>query len=166
MKWKKKKERTRNSRIKNTSEWFTLCYLMIFLNPFTSLRLCSYSPHCSLHNSSNTDKENLIDNQELPKLMIIAFILTTFTFDSRVILTLKGERVKSVWLSIWGLSLTRSLSFFAVNIILKNSCHLFQHHSLLERSSSSLNSSNSSNDILATFSANLLSEGVTIRPSP
>ena len=26
--------------------------------------------------------------------MIIAFILTTFTFDSRVILTLEGKRVK------------------------------------------------------------------------
>ena len=163
---KKKTERTRNSRIK---QHFRVVYSLLFNNipePFYILKIVFIFSTLFFAYSSNTDKENLIDNQELPKLMIIAFILTTFTFDSRVILTLKGERVKSVWLSIWGLSLTRSLSFFAVNIILKNSCHLFQHHSLLERSSSSLNSSNSSNDILATFSANLLSEGVTIRPSP
>ena len=40
----------------------------------------------SLYNSSGTDKENLFDNQELPKLVIISFILITFTYDSRVIL--------------------------------------------------------------------------------
>ena len=40
----------------------------------------------SLYNSSGTDKENLFDNQELPKLVIISFILITFTYDSSVIL--------------------------------------------------------------------------------
>ena len=40
----------------------------------------------SFYNSSGTDKENLFDNQELPKLVIISFILMTFTYDSRVIL--------------------------------------------------------------------------------
>ena len=33
----------------------------------------------SFYNSSGTDKENLFDNQELPKLVIISFILMTFT---------------------------------------------------------------------------------------
>ena len=40
----------------------------------------------SFYNSSGTDKENLFDNQELPKLVIISFILITFTYDSSVIL--------------------------------------------------------------------------------
>ena len=40
----------------------------------------------SLYNSSGIDKENLFDNQELPKLVIISFILITFTYDSSVIL--------------------------------------------------------------------------------
>ena len=40
----------------------------------------------SFYNSSGTHKENLFDNQELPKLVIISFILITFTYDSRVIL--------------------------------------------------------------------------------
>ena len=39
----------------------------------------------SLH-SRGFDKENLFDNQKLLKLVIISFILMTFTFDSRVIL--------------------------------------------------------------------------------
>ena len=33
-----------------------------------------------------TDKENCINNQELPKLMIVSFILLTLAFDSRLIL--------------------------------------------------------------------------------
>ena len=33
-----------------------------------------------------TDKENLFDDQELPKLVIISFILINFTSDVRVIL--------------------------------------------------------------------------------
>ena len=39
----------------------------------------------SLH-SCGTDKENLFDDQELPKLVIISFILINFTSDLRVIL--------------------------------------------------------------------------------
>ena len=35
--------------------------------------------HCSLYISSGTNNESLFDNQELPKLMIIAFIFVTFT---------------------------------------------------------------------------------------
>ena len=36
--------------------------------------------------SCGNDEENLFDNQGLLKLMIISFILMTFTFDSRVIM--------------------------------------------------------------------------------
>ena len=36
--------------------------------------------------SRGADKENLFNNQELSKFMIISFILITYTFDSRVIL--------------------------------------------------------------------------------
>ena len=42
----------------------------------------SYSPHWSLYISYGTDKENLFDNQELLKLVIISFILVTSTCDS------------------------------------------------------------------------------------
>ena len=34
----------------------------------------------------DTDKENLFDNQELLKMVIISYILITFTFESRLIL--------------------------------------------------------------------------------
>ena len=37
------------------------------------------NPHFSLYISSGTNNESLFDNQELPKLMIIAFIFVTFT---------------------------------------------------------------------------------------
>ena len=36
--------------------------------------------------SNGADKENLFDNQELLKLVIISYILSTLMFDSRVIL--------------------------------------------------------------------------------
>ena len=39
-----------------------------------------------------TDKENLFDNQELPKLVIVSFILMALVFDSRVIMW--GEIVR------------------------------------------------------------------------
>ena len=42
----------------------------------------STQPHSSLHISYG--KENLLDNQEFLTLLIISFILTTFTFDSRL----------------------------------------------------------------------------------
>ena len=43
---------------------------------------------CSLYISpgNNKELENLVDNQELPKLEIISIILMTFSFDSWVIL--------------------------------------------------------------------------------
>ena len=41
--------------------------------------LCPNNPHCSLYISSGTNNESLFDSQELPKLMIIAFIFITFT---------------------------------------------------------------------------------------
>ena len=36
--------------------------------------------------SRGADKENLFNNQELSKFMIISFIIITYTFDSRLIL--------------------------------------------------------------------------------
>ena len=39
-----------------------------------------------LYNSYGTDKENLFNNQELHKLVIILFILMTWTCNSEVIL--------------------------------------------------------------------------------
>ena len=53
-----------------------------FLTLYTLRHWYSYSPHCSLYISYGTDKENLFDNQELLKLVIISFILVTSTFDS------------------------------------------------------------------------------------
>ena len=58
---------------------------IVITNTFLLSYWYSYSPHWSPYISFVTDKENLLDNQELPKLVIISFILTTFTFDSRVI---------------------------------------------------------------------------------
>ena len=40
----------------------------------------------SLDTSKGSDKENLFYNKELPKLVIISFILMTLMFDSRVML--------------------------------------------------------------------------------
>ena len=91
---KKKTERTRNSRIK---QHFRVVYSLLFNNipePFYILKIVFIFSTLFFAYSSNTDKENLIDNQELPKLIIITFILTTFTSNSRVILTLEGKRVK------------------------------------------------------------------------
>ena len=39
-----------------------------------------FSPHCSLYISYGTDKENLFNNQERLKLVIISFILMTSMF--------------------------------------------------------------------------------------
>ena len=41
---------------------------------------------CSLCISYGTEKENLFGNQLYLELVIISFILMTFTFDARVIL--------------------------------------------------------------------------------
>ena len=46
----------------------------------------AYSPYCSPNISKEVDKENLFHNQELLKMVIISSILTTFMFDSGVIL--------------------------------------------------------------------------------
>ena len=56
-----------------------------FLTLNTLRHWYSYSPHCSLYIPYDTDKENLFDNQELLKLVIISFILVTSTCDARVI---------------------------------------------------------------------------------
>ena len=49
----------------------------------------SYSLYCPICISYGTEKENLFDNQELPKSMIISFIFMNFIFGSRE--TQKGE---------------------------------------------------------------------------
>ena len=41
-----------------------------------------YSPSCSLYISYGADKENLFNNQELLKFVIISFILVTLIIDS------------------------------------------------------------------------------------
>lgn len=55
------------------------------LNPFI-LTLDFNILHTLFTFFSGTDKENLVDNQELPKLEIISIILMTFSFDSWMIL--------------------------------------------------------------------------------
>ena len=62
--------------------------LMFFLllNMLNTLTLVvMFSTLSSLY-SLGTDKENLFDNLELLKVVIISFILVTFLFDLRVIL--------------------------------------------------------------------------------
>ena len=45
----------------------------------------AYSPYCSVNISQGADKENLFNNQELMKLVIICFLLVILMFDSGVI---------------------------------------------------------------------------------
>lgn len=46
----------------------------------------SYSPYYSLYISQGNNRENLLDNQDLLKLVIISFILIIFVLDSSVIM--------------------------------------------------------------------------------
>ena len=58
----------------------------LLLNMLNTLTLVvMFSTLSSLY-SLGTDKENLFDNLELLKVVIISFILVTFLFDLRVIL--------------------------------------------------------------------------------
>ena len=64
------------------------CQLMVVSTKLTLYILTSV---CAilltvLYNSYGTDKENLFNNQELHKLVIILFILMTWTCNSEVIL--------------------------------------------------------------------------------
>ena len=82
------------------SDWKRLFLLIIFV--FLKPTLCvwwendtinpihwySYSSNCSLHISYCIDKDNLVDNLERLKFMIIFFSLMIFTVNSRVILWL------------------------------------------------------------------------------
>ena len=56
--------------------------LFILNNPRS---ICIFSILFSFH-FVNADEENLFNNQELLKLVIVSFILMTFVFDLRVIL--------------------------------------------------------------------------------
>ena len=58
-------------------------FLLNMLNTLTLIVM--FSTLSSLY-SLGTDKENLFDNLELLKVVIISFILITFLFDLRVIL--------------------------------------------------------------------------------
>ena len=53
--------------------------------PLTPLHQYAYSPYWSLFISYGADKENLFNNQELPKLLIISFMLVTLMCDLGVI---------------------------------------------------------------------------------
>ena len=61
----------------------SLCLSCLTLYTLTLVFI--FSTLISLHSFGN-DKENLLDNQELLKLVIISIILVTFTFSSRVVL--------------------------------------------------------------------------------
>ena len=52
---------------------------------FLSFQILHQNFHCFLNIVYGTDKENMFDHQELHKMMVISFILITFTFESRVI---------------------------------------------------------------------------------
>ena len=64
------------------------CQLMVVSTTLTLYILTSVcaSLLTVLYNSYGTDKENLFNNQELHKLVIILFILMTWTCNSEVIL--------------------------------------------------------------------------------
>ena len=89
----------KNLRKRKRTGWvlseYPLYYSTLISPPPSGLRPCTgkikiiitiFNPnnlHCSLHISSGTDNESLFDNQELPKLVIIAFILVTFIIWSK-----------------------------------------------------------------------------------
>ena len=54
--------------------------------PFTPYHQFAYSPYCSLNIFLSTDEENLLENQELSKLVIISLILMALMFDAGVIM--------------------------------------------------------------------------------
>ena len=58
---------------------FTISWALLTLYTLTSV---CYSPHCSQYISLCAGRENLLNNQEVLQLIIIAFILITLMFDS------------------------------------------------------------------------------------
>ena len=101
--WAREAELEVNVLPKNTTQWQEKCqtcgtywhwvpcanlpisHCLSCLTLYTLTLVFIFSTLISLH-SCGTDKENLFDNQELLKLVIISTILVTFTFSSRVIL--------------------------------------------------------------------------------
>ena len=65
--------------------WICLCECQpaLKISSFTPKhhQIILYSPYCSLNIFQGTDKENLFNNQELLKLVIISFILLIIKFD-------------------------------------------------------------------------------------
>ena len=60
-----------------------ICSISMILHTLLSVLI---SPYCSLSFTYGIDKENLFDNQELPKSVIISSILMIFSLDSKGIL--------------------------------------------------------------------------------
>ena len=60
----------------------------------------------SLYISNDNNKENLCDNQELLKLVILPFIVMTVTLYSRVVLNQKPDTLKVYGLKKFRLSVT------------------------------------------------------------
>ena len=78
--------------------WISLCECQpaLKISSFTPKHHQTYSPYCSLNIFQGTDKENLFNNQELLKLVIISFILLIIKFDPGMMLMLYivSHRVK------------------------------------------------------------------------
>ena len=55
-------------------------------SPFMPKHYYLYSPYCSLYIFFDTDKENLLDDHELLKLIITLFLLVMVTLDSGLLL--------------------------------------------------------------------------------
>ena len=72
--------------------------LLASFNPFIPGHQYAYSPFCSLYISWSADEENLLINQELLKLLIIAFILLTFMCDSGWYCEEKLDACHSQWI--------------------------------------------------------------------
>ena len=70
--------------------WICLCECRpaLKISSFTPKhhQIILYSPYCSLNIFQGTDKENLCNNQELLKLVIISFILLIIKFDPEMML--------------------------------------------------------------------------------
>ena len=49
----------------------------------------TYSPHCSLHISYITDKENVFNDQEHPQIWIISFVVVTLMLELPVIIKIE-----------------------------------------------------------------------------
>ena len=85
---------------KKSMMWFNLSQVGFKVTIY--ILTSPYSPLCSLYVFLVTDKDNLFNNQELLKLVIISSILVALTFVSgvkiawrnKMLVTLRGQRLK------------------------------------------------------------------------